>query len=152
MCDPQMIGWFWRVYTSMVCTNLSFEPYHSTQVKMYCKRGNSKFQLVSILGRFHCSCMILCCCVTVCVSQTNSLKPTHPHTQDVKVLSRLDSPLLPPLPVRSLSAGDQDDSLRTPTCTSAHLLYMYVYVPTYTRFRRVCMCRVSLADQIHMYK
>ena len=90
------------------------------------------------------------CCVTVCVL---SLTPTH----NVKVLMiwcglRLDSPLLPPLPERGLSAGDQDNSLswkrfREDTYTLSHLLYistcMYIQECAYV------LC--SLADQIHMH-
>ena len=52
--------------------------------------------------------LLLCDCVC-------SLRLTHSHTEcegaDDLVWSRLDSPLLPPIPERGLSAGDQDDSL-----------------------------------------
>ena len=48
--------------------------------------------------------MLLCDCVLLYVS----LSQTHTRTQ---VWSRLASPLLPPLPERDHSAGDQDDSL-----------------------------------------
>ena len=83
-----------------------------------------------------------CVCVSLSLSQTHSLKPTHPHTQDVKVLSRLDSPLLPPLPVRGLSAGDQDDSLRFPEDT-----YMYFSTSTV----HVCVCTYIYQIQESVY-
>ena len=85
----------------------------------------------------------------VCVSLSLKLTPTHTEREraDDFVWSRLDSPLLPPLPERGLSAGDQDDSpswKRFPEDTYSTGTY------TYTTFRRVCMCCVSLAYQIHM--
>ena len=79
------------------------------------------------------------CCVTVCVfSQTHTLTPTHTEREgaDDLVWSRLDSPLLPPLPERSLSAGDQDDSLslkRFPENTYNLLYIMYIH-------SGVCVC------------
>ena len=123
-----------------------------TMYKMLCSSHchalatNLKFQLrtpdaflISILGRFHCSCI---CCVTVCVclslSHTHTLTPTHIEHEgaDGLVWSRLDSPLLPPLPERGLSAGDQDDSLswkRFPEDTYfiTSTVYTVHYVCTY---------------------
>ena len=79
--------------------------------------------------------MLLCDCVCVCLSLI--LTHSHPHTRregaDDLVWSRLDSPLLPPLPERGHSAGDQDDSLSwkgfaedTYMYVQSHLLYMNV--------------------------
>ena len=76
--------------------------------------------------------MLLCDCVCLSLSYSNT--QTHTHTEhegaDDLVWSRLDSPLLPPLPERGLAAGDQDDSLswkRFPVLS--HLLYIHMYVP-----------------------
>ena len=76
-----------------------------------------------------------CCCVTVCVcvslSQTHTLTPTHTQREgaDDLVWSRLDSPLLPPLPERGLSAGDQDDSLSWKRFPEHTYNMYYVQIP-----------------------
>ena len=98
-----------------------------------------------------------CCCVTVCVCLSLILTHSHPHTRregaDDLVWSRLDSPLLPPLPERGHSAGDQDDSLswkrfREDTYTLSHL---QLYISTCMYIQECAYVLCSLADQIHMH-
>ena len=101
----------------------------------------------------------------MCVCLSLILTHSHPHTRregaDDLVWSKLDSPLLPPLPERGLperglSAGDQDDSLswkgfggHLHVCTITSIVHeCMLYLTT---FRRVCMCCVSLADLICMH-
>ena len=86
--------------------------------------------------------MLLCDCVCLSLSHTHTLTLTPTHTQregaDDLVWSRLASPLLPVLPERGLSAGDQDDSL------SWKRLYVQLGVPTYIIIPHsgVCVCVV----------
>ena len=93
----------------------------------------------------------------MCVCLSLILTHSHPHTRrEGAVLSRLDSPLLPPLPERGLYAGDHDDSLSwkgfaedTYMYVQSHLLYMNVCCTL--PHSGVCMCCVSLADLICMH-
>ena len=76
--------------------------------------------------------MLLCDCVCVSLSLSNSLTQAHTPTHTrCEGAVEVGFTLLPPLPVRGRSAGDQDDSLRFPEDT-----YMYFSTSTV----HVCVC------------